>query len=256
MIHPTALVDPQAELAADVSVGAYSLIGAGARIDSGTVIGPHVVIAGATRIGKDNQIHAFCSLGGAAQDKKYQGEPTSLEIGARNTIREFCTFNRGTANDVGSTRVGDDNWIMAYVHVAHDCEVGNNTVFANNAQLAGHVSVGDYVVLGGFTGVHQFVHLGAHSFTGIAAVVLQDLPPYVTIAGSPARPYGINSVGIRRRGFSESAIACIKRAYKTLYRSGFSLAEARERIEQDLPACPELKIFCDFLASSSRGIIR
>ena len=192
MIHPTALVDAQAELAPDVSVGAYSLIGAGARIDSGTVIGPHVVIAGATRIGKDNQIHAFCSLGGAAQDKKYQGEPTSLEIGDRNTIREFCTFNRGTANDVGATRVGDDNWIMAYVHVAHDCKVGNHTVFANNAQLAGHVSVGDYVVLGGFTGVHQFVHLGAHSFTGIAAVVLQDLPPYVTIAGSPAKPYGIN----------------------------------------------------------------
>jgi UDP-N-acetylglucosamine acyltransferase len=256
-IHPTAIVDPGAEIDDGVTIGPYTIIGAGVRIGSGTAIGPHCVIVGHTRIGRDNDIHAYCSLGAPPQDKKYAGEPTALEIGDRNTVREFCTFNRGTPKDAGVTRIGDDNWVMAYCHVAHDCQVGSNVVFANNTQLAGHVHIGDWAILGGFTGVHQFVHVGAHTFTGVSTVLLQDLPPYVLAHGNPAKPYGINSRGLQRRGFSAEAMLEIKRAYKTLYRSGLRLAEARAAIAARVPECPELAPLVDFIDhSTTRGIIR
>lgn len=253
-IHPTALIDPQARLGAHVSVGAYTLIGAGVEIGDNTWVGPHVVINGPTRIGRDNRIFQFASLGEMPQDKKYAGEPTTLEIGDRNTIREFCTFNRGTAQDAGATRVGNDNWIMAYVHLAHDCQVGNQTIFANNAQLAGHVHVGDWAILGGFTVVHQFVRIGAHSMTGMGTILLQDLPPYVTASGNPSAPHGINSEGLKRRGYSSVAIMAIKRAYKALYRNGLKLDEAiiAMRTEQQ----PETDVLADFLAAPGRGILR
>ena len=253
-IHPTALVDPGARLDEGIEVGAYTVIGAGVEIGAGTKVGPHVVIEGPTRIGRDNRIWQFASLGAAPQDKKYAGEPTTLEIGDRNTIREFCTFNRGTAQDAGATRVGDDNWIMAYVHIAHDCQVGNQTIFANNAQLAGHVHVGDWTILGGFTVVHQFVRIGAHSMTGMGTILLQDLPPYVMANGNPSAPHGINSEGLKRRGFSPEAIAAIKRAYKTLYRSGLKLDEAAAVIAAEPQA--ELAVLSGFLATAGRGIIR
>jgi UDP-N-acetylglucosamine acyltransferase len=190
------------------------------------------------------------------QDKKYDEEPTRLEIGDRNTIREFCSFNVGTSQDAGVTRVGNDNWIMAYVHVAHDCQVGDHSIFANNATLAGHVQVGDWAILGGFTGVHQFVRVGAHSFCGVGTVLLQDLPPFVTVAGNPAKPHGVNSEGLRRRGFSAEAIAAIKRAYRALYRSGLTLDEARARIGEIAAVHPEVTSFGSFLSASSRGVVR
>ena len=256
MIHPTAIVSPDAALGHGVEVGAYCVIGEGVEIGDGTRISHHVVIEGPTRIGMQNSIHSFCSLGGPPQDKKYSGEPTSLIIGNGNTIREFCTFNRGTVQDTGETRVGDDNWIMAYVHLAHDCQVGNNTIFANNAQLAGHVKVDDYAILGGFTVVHQFVHIGAHAISAMGTILLQDLPPYVTAAGNSARPFGINSEGLKRRGFSTNSIAAIKAAYKSLYKSGLQLQEARDKINAQIAMHPELAVLSDFLGSSSRGIIR
>ncbi len=256
MIHPTALIHPGASIASGVSVGPYSIIGEHVRIGEGTSIGPHVVIEGRTRIGTQNHIFAFSALGGVPQDKKYAGEPTSLEIGDRNTIREYCTFNCGTAQDAGITRVGNDNWIMACVHIAHDCQVGDHTVFANLATLGGHVHVGDYAILGGFTGAHQYVSVGAHAITGVASVLLQDVPPYVMVAGSTAKPFGINSEGLKRRGFSADKIAAIKKAYKTLYRSGLALEEARKEIAAQATDCPELKILLDFLERSRRGIIR
>lgn len=256
MIHSTAIIDSGAKLAADVAVGAYSLIGPGVEIGAGTRIGPHVVIAGNTRIGRNNRIFQFCSLGEVPQDKKYSGEPTRLEIGDGNCIREFCTFNLGTAQDAGVTRVGNDNWIMAYVHLAHDCQIGNHTIFANNAQLAGHVHVDDHAILGGFTAVHQFCRVGAHSMTAIGTAALQDIPPFVMAAGSFAKPHGINAEGLKRRGFSTEAIAEIKRAYKTLYKSGLTLEEARQAITSRLSHCPELKMLLDFLSGSQRGIIR
>lgn len=256
MIHPSALVHPGASLGANVSIGAYSVIGEHVTIGSDTRIGPHVVIEGHTSIGKDNRIFQFCSLGAVPQDKKYAGEPTRLEIGDGNTIREFCTFNCGTAQDAGVTRVGNDNWIMAYVHLAHDCQIGNHTIFANNAQLAGHVHVGDYAILGGFTGVHQFVRIGAHSFTAIATVVVHDLPPYVMAAGDTAKPHGINTEGLRRRGFSAEALAAIKRAYKTLYKSGLTLDQARAQLAEQAKACAEIDLLADFLQASTRGIVR
>ena len=259
-IHPTAQVDPAARLDENVAIGAYSVIGAGVEIGAGTTVGPHVVIEGPTRIGRDNRIFQFASLGAAPQDKKYAGEPTRLEIGDRNTIREFCTFNRGTAQDAGVTRVGDDNWIMAYVHLAHDCQVGSKTIFANNAQLAGHVHVGDWAILGGFTVVHQFVRIGAHCITAMGTILLQDVPPYVTASGNPAAPHGINSEGLKRRGFSPDVIAAIKRAYKTLYRSGLKLEEAAAAIstmaaEAQGELAP-LGPLADFLSAPGRGIIR
>lgn len=256
MIHPTAIVHANAKLAPDVEVGAYSIIGEHVEIGSGTVIGPHVVINGHTRIGRHNRIFQFCSLGDIPQDKKYAGEPTRLEIGDHNTIREFCTFNLGTAQDVGVTRLGHHNWIMAYVHLAHDCQVGNHTIFANNAQLAGHVEVGDYAILGGFTVVHQFVRIGAHIITGMGTILFQDVPPYVLASGNPCAPHGINSEGLKRRGFSSASIMAIKRAYKTLYRSGLGLDEARQTIESQAAECAELQPLADFLARVERGVVR
>ena len=247
---------PGARLADGVEVGAYTLIGEHVEIGAGCRIGPHAVITGHTRIGRDNRIFQFVSLGDAPQDKKYAGEPTRLEIGDRNTIREFCTFNCGTVQDVGVTRCGNDNWVMAYVHLAHDCQVGNHTIFANNSQLAGHVRVDDYAILGGFTAVHQFCHIGAHSMTAIGSVVLQDIPPFITASGNTAQPYGINAEGLKRRGFTAETITLIKRAYKTLYKSGLSLEDAKRSIAAEVSACPDLKVLLDFLAASTRGIIR
>lgn len=256
MIHPTAIIHEGAILATDVSVGAYSIIGDHVEIGSGTWIGPHVVINGPTRIGQDNKIFQFSSLGEMPQDKKYQGEETRLEIGDRNVIREFCTFNRGTSQDVGVTRVGDDNWIMAYVHLAHDCQIGHHTIFANNAQLAGHVHVDDYAILGGFTVVHQFCHIGGHSITGMGTILFKDIPPYVTAAGHEAQPHGINSEGLKRRGFSSEAILAIKRAYKTLYKSGLTLEQAKLALVEQAKSSVEIQPVIDFLGRSARGIIR
>ena len=256
LIHPTAIIHSNARLGKNVSVGAYSIIGEHVEIGDDSWIGPHVVINGHTRIGQGNRIFQFSSIGEMPQDKKYAGEPTRLEIGDRNTIREFCTFNCGTAQDAGATRVGSDNWIMAYVHIAHDCQVGDNTIFANNAQLAGHVHVGDFAILGGFTVVHQFVRIGAHSITAMGSILLQDLPPYVTAAGNTAKPYGINSEGLKRRGFSAEAIAALKRAYKQVYRAGATLDEARARIAEEAADQPAVALLADFLAEPGRGIVR
>ena len=256
MIHPTALVHSGAKLAAGVSVGPYSIIGEHVTIGEGTTIGPHVLIEGRTRIGVQNRIFGFSALGGDPQDKKYAGEATALEIGDRNTIREYCTFNCGTVQDAGVTRIGNDNWVMAYVHIAHDCQVGSNTILANGANIAGHVHIGDYAVLGGLTGVHQFVIIGAHAMTGGATLLLQDLPPYVTAAGNDAKPFGVNVEGLKRRGFNEGQIAEIKRAYKTLYRSGLGLEEARIAIAEQADKAPELQVMVDFLERSRRGIVR
>ena len=256
LIHPTAIVDPNAQLGVNVSIGAYSIIGEHVEIGDDTWVGSHVVIQGHTRIGRGNRFFQFSSIGEMPQDKKYAGEPTRLEIGDRNTIREFCTFNCGTAQDVGVTRLGSDNWVMAYVHLAHDCQVGDNTIFANNAQLAGHVQVGDFAILGGFTAVHQFVRIGAHSMTAIGSILLQDVPPYVTAAGNTAKPFGINSEGLKRRGFSSDAIAALKRAYKLIYRSGATLEEARSKIADEAKNQSALSPLADFLATTGRGIIR
>ncbi|MFI4922688.1 MAG: acyl-ACP--UDP-N-acetylglucosamine O-acyltransferase [Burkholderiales bacterium] len=256
MIHPTAIIHPGAKLAPDVEVGAYTIIGDNVDIGAGTWIGPHAVILGPTCIGANNRIYQFVSLGEVPQDKKYGGEATRLEIGNGNTIREFCTFNRGTVQDVGITRVGDDNWIMAYVHFAHDCQIGSHTIFANNVHLAGHIHVGDYAVLGGFVGIHQFCHIGAHSMLGAGSIVRQDVPPYVTASGNTAKPHGINSEGLKRRGFKVDAIAGIKRAYKTLYKSGITMEEAKQAIAAQLPQCPELRVLVEFLEQSQRGVIR
>lgn len=255
-IHPTALVAPGARLAADVTVGPYSIIEDDVEIGSGTVIGPHVVIKSHTRLGRNNRVSQFASLGDAPQDKKYAGEPTRLEIGDNNTIREFVTFNRGTVQDAGVTRVGDDNWIMAYVHLAHDCQVGSHTIFANNAQLAGHVHVHDWAILGGFTQVHQFCSIGSHAFTAGGSLILKDVPPYVMASGNSAEPRGINSEGLRRRGFSAQAIEAIRDAYKTLYRSGLGLAEAAAAITEAAKSHPELGVLAEFITASRRSIIR
>ncbi len=256
LLHPTALIHPNAKLADDVRVGAYSVIGEHVEIDAGTNIGPHVVISGHTRIGKNNRIFQFSSLGEIPQDKKYAGEPTRLEIGDDNTIREFCTFNLGTAQDVGVTRIGNKNWIMAYVHLAHDCQIGNHTIFANNAQLAGHVIVEDYAILGGFTVVHQFCQIGSHVITGMGTILFQDIPPYFTVSGNPASPHGINSEGLKRRGFSSGAVMAIKRAYKTIYKSGLTLEDAKVVINGQLAENPELKALAEFLGRTQRGIVR
>lgn len=255
-IHPTAIVHPGARLAEGVEIGAYSIIGEHVEIGERSVIGPHVVIHGHTRIGRDNRIFQFASLGEVPQDKKYANEPTRLEIGDRNTIREFCTFNLGTVQDAGVTRIGNDNWIMAYVHIAHDCVVGNHTTFANNAQLAGHVHVDDWAILGGYTGVHQFCHVGAHVMTAVGTVVLQDVPPYLMAAGNTASPYGINVEGLKRRGFHAEAITALKRAYRVLYKSGLMLEEARVKLEEMAREQPDVGRFVEFLQLSKRGIIR
>lgn len=256
MRHPTAIIHPGAMLADDVEVGAYSVIGEHVEIGAGSWVGAHVVIEGYTRIGKNNRIFQFNSVGAMPQDKKYAGEPTRLEIGDNNTIREFCTINTGTLQDVGVTRIGDDNWIMAYVHIAHDCQVGSHTIMANGATLGGHVHIGDWAFLGGLSGVHQFVRIGAHAMTGFQTRLSQDLPPYVTAADNPAVAHGINSEGLKRRGFSAEAISAIKHAYKTLYKSGLSLDEAKAAIRAQVGEHPELKILAEFLDIVQRGIVR
>jgi UDP-N-acetylglucosamine acyltransferase len=257
-IHPTALVDPGAQLADDVEVGPYCIVGPHVSIGAGTRVGSHTVIEGRTRIGRDNRIHAFCALGGPPQDKKYAGEPTELVIGDGNTIRECCTMNTGTVR--GVTRIGSHNWVMAYVHVAHDCVVGDHTIFANNASLAGHVVVGDWVILGGMSGVHQFVHVGAHAMTAAGTILLQDLPPYVMGAGNPAAARGMNVEGLRRRGFTAEAIALLRRAYKVLYREGLTVAEAIDQLQALVDEAPQsgdpLQPLLQFVRESRRGILR
>jgi UDP-N-acetylglucosamine acyltransferase len=255
-IHSTAIVDSKAELDSSVEVGAYSIIGAGVKVGANTHIGSHVVLKGPTTIGRNNQIFQFSSLGEQPQDKKYKDEPTTLEIGDNNTIREFCTFNRGTVQDKGVTKIGNDNWIMAYVHIAHDCTIGNNTIFANNASLAGHVDVHDYAILGGFTLVHQFCKIGAHVITAVNTVVFKDIPPYVTAAGYDAKPHGINAEGLKRRGYSPEAITQIKRAYKALYRNSLTLEEAKIELAEMQKSCNEIALLTDFLNVSARGIVR
>ncbi len=256
MIHPTAIVHPGAQLAADVEVGPYATIGEHVEIGAGTTIGAHAVVTGHTRIGRDNRIFQFTSIGAAPQDKKYAGEPTRLEIGDRNTIREFCTLNTGTSQDAGVTRLGNDNWIMAYVHIAHDCIVGNHAIFANCTQLAGHVHVEDWVILGGFTGIHQFCRVGAHSMTAIGSVLVHDLPPYVMAQGDTAKAHGINSEGLKRRGFTPDAMTGIRKAYKTLYRSGLTLEAARIALAEQAVERPEVAPLVAFIGQATRGIVR
>lgn len=257
MIHPTAIIDPSAELDSSVSVGAYSVIGAKVQIDAGTTIGPHVVIEGPTRIGKNNRIWQFASLGAAPQDKKYAGEDTWLEIGDGNTIREFVTFNRGTVQDGGVTKVGDDNWIMAYCHLAHDCVVGNHTVFANNASLAGHVHIEDYVILGGYALVYQFVHIGAYSMIAFSSGVKQNVPPFSTVAGMPAKASGINAEGLRRHQFATEEVEAIKKAFHHLYQENLLLSEAREQINQLAMTSSAAKRIAEFIEhTGKRGLIR
>jgi UDP-N-acetylglucosamine acyltransferase len=256
MIHPTAIVAPGARLAADVEVGPYSIIGEHVEIGAGTRVGPHAVITGHTRIGAGNRIFQFVSLGEIPQDKKYNGEPTRLEIGDHNVIREFCTFNIGTAQDIGVTRLGHHNWVMAYVHLAHDCQIGSNTILANSVTLAGHVIIEDHAILGGATLVHQFCRIGAHAFTAGGSVVLRDVPPFVMASGNSAAPHGINSEGLKRRGFDADAIEAIRRAYKTLYRSELSFDDARQAIAEQAREIEALRALSEFLASSERGIIR
>jgi len=259
-IHPTAVIDPRAELADDVQVGPFSIVGPDVAIGSGSSIDSHVVITGHTRIGRNNRVFSFTSLGEVPQDKKYAGEPTELVIGDGNTIREFCSLNAGTAQGGGTTRVGSDNWIMSYVHIAHDCVVGDHTIMANLTQLAGHVLIGDWAVLGGMTGVHQFVRIGAHSMVGGGSTLVQDLPPFVLCRGSPAQPFGINVEGLQRRGFDEATVSALKRAYRSLFREGLTLAQAREAIQAgvqaDSSAAPALGQLSEFLAVPGRGIVR
>ncbi len=259
-VHSSAIVAPGAQLADDVEVGPFTVIGPHVKIGEGSVVGAHVVIEGHTTIGRGNRIFQFASIGAPPQDKKYAGEPTRLEIGDGNTIRDFVTLNCGTAQDRGVTRIGSDNWIMAYVHVAHDCVVGDHVIFANSTNLAGHVEIGDWVILGGYTGVHQFCKIGAHAMTGVGSVVLHDIPPFVMASGNTAQAHGINSEGLRRRGFANDAINAVRRAYKTLYKSGLTLEEARAQLAE-LAQAPgagreEIAQLVAFLRNVTRGIVR
>jgi UDP-N-acetylglucosamine acyltransferase len=254
--HPTAIIDSRARLAEDVSIGPYSVIGAEVEIGAGSSVGSHTTIEGPTRIGRDNHIGSHAAIGGDPQDKKYRGERTELIIGDRNTIREFVTLNRGTGDGGGVTRIGNDNWIMAYVHVAHDCIVGNHIVLANNATLAGHVEIGDHVVLGGFSGVHQFCKVGAHAFAAMFAAINRDVPPFVYAAGQFAVPRGVNAEGLKRRGFSLERIAAIKRAYRTLYMSGKALNEARAELEEQARASEDVRALVEFMDRSERALVR
>lgn len=255
-VHPTAIVAAGAKLAAGVEIGPYAIVGEHVEIGPDTTVGAHAVITGHTRIGARNRIFQFVSLGEVPQDKKYAGEPTRLEIGDDNVIREFCTFNTGTVQDRGVTTIGHHNWIMAYVHIAHDCVVGDHAIFANNASLAGHVEVGDWAILGGFTGVHQFCKIGAHVMTGVSTVIFKDIPPFVMASGHPAAPHGLNSEGLKRRGFSAESLSALKRAYKILYREGNTVAEAQAKLEPEARACAEVQLLMDFLVRAERGIIR
>ena len=256
MIDARAIVSGEAELAADVSVGPFSIIGPQVQIGPRTVVGPHVVINGPTTIGAGNRIFQFASIGDAPQDKKYQGEPTRLQIGDRNVFRESCTMNRGTAHGQGVTRIGSDNLFMAYAHVAHDCVVGSHTVFANCAALGGHVEIGDWAILGGLTAVHQFTKIGAHAFLGGGAIVTRDVPPYVMVAGNPAVPHAVNSEGLKRRGFTEEQIRHIRDAYRIVYRSDLKLAEALARLAPQADGRPEIRAFVDFIHASTRSLAR
>ncbi len=256
LIDPKAIIDPAAELDEGVSVGPFSVIGAGVSIGKGTTIGPHVVIKGETRIGEDNRIFQFASVGEDPQDKKYAGESTRLEIGDRNVIREFTTINRGTAQDAVSTRIGNDNLLMAYTHVAHDCQLGDHVIMANAASLGGHVLIGDWAILGGFSMAHQFTHIGAHSFCAMGSVINKDIPPYVTVSGHPAKPYGINAEGLRRRDFSADCIQQIKRGYKLIYKQQLTIDQALDRLRELAVECPEVGLYISFLEQSERGIVR
>ena len=255
-IHPTALVDAGARIADDVAIGAYTIVGPHVAIGQGTEIGPHAVITGHTVLGARNRIFQFASVGEIPQDRKYGGEATRTEIGDDNVIREFATIHAGTAQDRGATTIGHGNWFLAYTHVAHDCVVGDFTTFSNNAQIAGHVTIGDWAVLGAYAGVHQFCRIGAHAMIAAGTIVLQDVPPFVTAAGYPAKPAGTNNEGLRRRGFSTTDIAAVRRAYKTLYRAGHSLEQAREEIVRASADAPLLGALATFLETSGRGIVR
>jgi UDP-N-acetylglucosamine acyltransferase len=254
VIHETAIIHPTAKIADNVEIGPWTVIGSNVEIGERTWIGPHVVIQGPTRIGCDNKIFQFSSIGEIPQDTKFKGEETYLEIGHRNVIREFCTFNRGTAQDQSTTRIGHDNLFMSYVHIAHDCEVGNHTIFANNASLAGHVKVEDYVTLGGFSSVVQFCHIGAYSFSAVNSVIIKDIPPFIKVSGYYAKPFGLNMIGLQRRGFAAETIAHLRRAYKIIYRNGFKIAYAIQELQKMV--CPEVKRLIHFIETSTSGIIR
>ena len=259
-IHPTAIVDPKAELDASVAIGPYTLVGPHVKIAGGTTVAGHAVIEGHTTIGRDNRIFQFASIGAANQDKKYQGEPTELVIGDRNTIREFTTFNIGTLQGGGVTRLGNDNWMMAYTHLAHDCVVGNNTIFSNNAQMAGHVEIGDWVIMSGYANVHQFCKIGAHAFVGMSTSLTQDVPPFVLLNGNPAQAHGINIEGLKRRGFTREQINALRQSYKILYRSGHTLEEAKAALLEQENGTPDaaehIRAFRTFLDTANRGIVR
>ncbi len=259
-VHPTAVVDAAAELDEDVQVGPYAVIGAGVKIGRGTTVGAHCVIDGPTTIGRDNRIFPHAALGAAPQDKKYAGEPTELHIGNGNTIREFCTFNRGTAQDAGVTRVGDDNWVMAYVHLAHDVQLGSHTILANNATLAGHVHVADWAIIGGLSGIHQFCKVGAHVMTGFQSHVSQDVPPFMTVSGHPLAVHGFNAEGLRRRGFSKERIGLVKQLHRLMCREGLTLEAAKAAIAALRGTVDggdaDVSLLLDFLAASTRGIVR
>lgn len=255
-VHPTAIVDARAQLEADVEVGPYAIIGADVRIGAGSRIGAHCVLEGPSVIGRNNHIHAHAAVGGAPQDKKYANEPTELIIGDGNTIREFVTINRGTVQGGGVTRIGDDNWIMAYVHIAHDCVIGSHTILANSVTLAGHVTIHDHAILGGFSLIHQFCKVGAHAFTGMGSKINCDVPPFIVVGSDMSVPRGINSEGLKRRGYTPEQITAVKRAYKTLYLSGLSLKEAREKLLEQSLTAPEVKLLVEFIDASERSILR
>lgn len=257
MIDPTAIIHPDAIIQPGVAIGAYSVVGANVSIESGTKINSHVVINGPTTIGKDNRFFQFCSIGTDPQDKKFQGESESvLEIGSGNTFREYVSINRGTSEGGGKTIIGDNNWIMAYVHIAHDCIIGNNTTFANNATLAGHVIIDDFVILGGFTGVHQFCRVGSHSFSAIASVIVKDVPPYVLVSGNTAKPSGLNREGLKRHGYDNDTINILRKAYKIIYRDGLVLKDALEALSEISDESREVDSMRTFIEASQRGIVR
>ncbi|MEQ1804089.1 MAG: acyl-ACP--UDP-N-acetylglucosamine O-acyltransferase [Burkholderiaceae bacterium] len=259
-VHPTAIIEPGAQLGQTARVDAYAIVRANVQIGEGSSVGAHCVIEGHTRIGRENRIFPFCAIGAAPQDKKYAGEPTELHIGDRNTFREFCTVNLGTVQDGGVTRIGDDNWIMAYVHIAHDCRVGNQTIFANNATLGGHVEIDDWVIVGGLSGVHQFVKIGAHAFVGFASAVSQDVPPFMLVDGNPLAVRGFNVEGLRRRGFSPARLAAVKQMHRLIYRSGLTLDAAKAALPDVAAATPDAQGDVDsvlaFLQRAERGIAR
>ena len=256
MIHPQAVIDSSAKIANGVTIGAFSIIGANVEIGEGTEVGSHVVISGPTVIGRENKIYSFASIGGDPQDKKYAGEKTRLEIGDRNVIREYCTISRGTVQDAGVTRIGNDNWIMAYVHIAHDCQIGSNTIFSNSASLAGHVTIEDYAILGGFTLVHQFCKVGAHCFTAMNSVISKDVLPFTMISGHMAKPHGLNVEGLKRRGFSSESLSQLRKAYKIIYRSGLTLDQATDELKVMANECAEVAQLLGFIEKVTRGIVR